>query len=175
MLAFKLELDQFDIRGIFEATTAQISTAQRRAIGKTIRWLSTRVSRELSQQFDVPQRVFQVRAKRSFDDVSGSLWVGLNPIAASWLGRARQTKLGVSVRSHRFGGAFIAKMHNGHIGIFQRSTDKALPIETVRAKLVEGTSADISAFLAGYEAQASQYYAKTFEHELNYILNKAAA
>lgn len=177
MLDFKLEFDRFDIPAIFEATPGQIKNAHRRAIGKTIRWLSSRISRELGQQFDLPQRVFQVRSKRSFDHESGSLWVGLNPIAASWLGKGRQTKTGVSVRSHRFKSAFMAKMANGHIGVFRRKTSKPLPIEAVTVKVNSGGSGEIEASLTRYEDRASEFYAKTFEHELSYILskNKAAA
>ena len=174
MLDINLQLDAFNIPALFQAKPAQIKKAHRRAMGKTLRWLNTRITRELGAQFDLPQRVFQVRAKKQFDADSGSLWIGLNPIAAHWLGRARQTKKGVSVRKHRFAGAFIAKMSNGHIGVFKRSSSKSLPIETVRAKIAEGSSADIEEYLERYKAQALPYFQRTFEHELNYIMDKAA-
>lgn len=181
MLAFNVDFDRFDIPAIFEATPAQIKQAYRRAMGKTIRWLSTRISRELGKQFDLPQRVFQVRTKRSFDNDSGHLWIGMNPIAASWLGKGRQTKKGVSVRSHRFDGAFITKMKNGHIGVFQRG-DRSIkngkvhyPLKTVAVKMNSGGSEEIDVSIAQYEARASDYFKKTFQHELNYIAQKAAA
>ncbi len=174
MLDIQLSLDVFDIPAIFAATPAQIKTAQRRAMGKTLRWLNTRITRELGSKFDLPQRVFQVRAKREFNADSGSLWVGLNPIAAQWLGKARQTKKGVSVRKHRFAGAFIARMKNGHVGVFKRSSSRALPIETVTAKVVENGSAEIEEALARYEKQAVAQYRRIFAHELQYIMDKAA-
>lgn len=173
MLAVNLDFDRFDVAAIFEATPAQIKQAYRRAMGKTIRWLSTRVSRELGEQFDLPQRVFQVRTKRSFDSESGSLWIGLNPIAASWLGAARQTRKGVSVRKHRFDHAFIAKMKSGHLGVFRRKTHRPLPLEKVTVKL-DG-SAEINSNLSSYEVRASFYFKRSFERELNYIIQKAAA
>ena len=154
MLAVNLTLDGFDIPAVFEATPEQIKQAYRRAMGKTIRWLSTRINRELGKQFDLPQRVFQVRTKRNFDNEMGSIWVGMNPIAANWLGKARQTKKGVSVRSHRFDGAFIAKMKNGHIGIFRRKTNRPLPIETVTKKMSSGGSDEID-FNIGQEISNS--------------------
>ncbi len=175
MLAVNLDFDRFDIPAIFEAKPTQIKQAYRRAMGKTIRWLSTRISRELGKQFDLPQRVFQVRTKRSFDNESGSLWIGMNPIAASWLGKSRQTRKGVSVRSHRFDSAFIAKMQNGHIGVFRRKTQRPLPLETVEVKMNSGGSEEIDFNIAQYEARASKYFQHTFEHELNYIVQKAAA
>lgn len=181
MLAVNLDFDRFDIPEIFAAKPAQIKQAHRRAMGKTIRWLSTRVSRELGQQFDLPQRVFQVRAKRSFDHEYASLWIGLNPIAANWLGKARQTRKGVSVRSHKFNGAFIAKMKNGHIGVFQRGERRIrngkvhYPLEKVAIKVNSGGSDEIESSLADYQGRATTYFQNTFEHELKYILNRAAA
>ena len=81
MLDINLQLDAFNIPALFQAKPAQIKKAHRRAMGKTLRWLNTRITRELGAQFDLPQRVFQVRAKKQFDADSGSLWIGLNPIA----------------------------------------------------------------------------------------------
>jgi hypothetical protein len=181
MLAINVDFDHLDIVALFSATDQQIKLAYRRSMGKTIRWLSTRITRELGKKFDLPQRVFQVRAKRSFDNDMGSLWIGMNPIAANYLGQARQTKKGVSVRSHRFNGAFIAKMKNGHVGVFQRGARSIkngkvyYPLETVKAKMTSGTSEEIDVNIRDYEARAADYFKRTFEHELTYIIQKAAA
>jgi hypothetical protein len=181
MLSVNFDFDQLDITAVFSSTEQQLKLAYRRAMGKTIRWLSTRISRELGQKFDLPQRVFQVRAKRNIDGDVGRLWIGLNPIAATYLGKARQTKKGVSVRSHRFNGAFIAKMNSGHIGVFQRGQRQIkggnvyYPLETVKAKMSTGTSNEIDINIRDYQSRATDYFKKTLEHELNYIMQKAAA
>lgn len=181
MLDINLDLDRFDIPAVFKATNSQINLAYRRSMGKTLRWLQTRISRELADKFDLPMRVFQVRAKRSFDSESGALWIGLNPIAAKWLGKGRQTKTGVSVRSHRLNGAFLAKMPNEHIGIFQRGERTTrngkvyYPLKTVMVMTDSGFSYDFSASLESYEKRASVYFKKTFEHELDYLLSKQKA
>lgn len=181
MLNINLALDRFDIPAVFKSTPQQINLAYKRAMGKTLRWLQTRISRELADKFDLPMRVFQVRAKRSFDSDSGALWIGLNPIAAKWLGKGRQTKTGVSVRSHRLHGAFLAKMPNDHIGIFQRGEKTTrngkvyYPLKTVMVMTDSGLSSEFVASLESYERRASAYFKKTFEHELNYILSKKAA
>lgn len=181
MLNINLDLDRFDIPAVFKATESQINLAYRRSMGKTLKWLQTRISRELADKFDLPMRVFQVRAKRRFDSEAGALWIGLNPIAAKWLGKGRQTKKGVSVRSHRFNGAFLAKMPNDHIGIFQRGQRTTrngkvyYPLKTVMVMNDSGMSYEFMDSLETYERRASAYFKTVFEHELGYLLKKSKA
>lgn len=65
--------------------------------------------------------------------VPGGVEVDSSPIAIAAF-RHRQTKTGVTFYSHksapsRLGGAFIARVGAGHVGVFQRRGKERLPIE----------------------------------------------
>ena len=168
-----IDFDSFDVPEFIHATDKQLKLAHRRALGRTLTWLSTRLNREIAAKYDLPQRVFKVRSKKKFDDDSGSLWIGLNPLVARYIGALRQTKKGVSVRSHRFAGAFLAKMPNGHVGVFERGERTIkdgkvhYPIKKVLVALNDGSEED--KLLKKYESESSKYYEKVFRQQLQHI------
>jgi hypothetical protein len=69
-------------------------------------------------------------------------------------------------------GAFVAKMPTGHIGIFQRETEKALPIRQLPGPSVTGL------FTANERAHTLvqdtiwETFEKRIEHELEYLLSQ---
>ena len=54
----------------------------------------------------------------------GKLWFGLNAIEASRTGRARQTRIGVSVAGRRYQGAFYKKVYGSQADIWIRTASK---------------------------------------------------
>ena len=54
----------------------------------------------------------------------GKLWFGINPLEASRAGRARQTKVGVSVAGRRYRGAFYKKVYGNQAEVWIRTASK---------------------------------------------------
>ncbi|RMO08993.1 Phage-like protein [Pseudomonas cichorii] len=103
------------------------AAAQRRAINKTLRWLRTHIARAVSKQERIA--VTAVRQRLRAYPVSGSamrgkLWFGLDAISASRIGRARQTRTGVSVAGRRYAGAFYKTVYGGSPEIWIRTASK---------------------------------------------------
>ncbi|MDE1464792.1 hypothetical protein [Spartinivicinus poritis] len=110
---------------IIQAAPKQLEKASQRAMRKTIRWLKSRMAREISKTMKVPQKVIKERFK---DATTGkgvnkvfTLWIGTLPLAAEQVSKPRQTNKGVSVRSHRFEGAFYKPVFDGQAKVWIRS------------------------------------------------------
>lgn len=101
--------------------------AQRRAINKTLRWLSTHIARAVGRQERVAVAAVRQRL-RSYPanggTNSGKLWFGLNAIEASRIGPVRQSASGVSVAGRRFQGAFHKKVYGSRADIWIRTASK---------------------------------------------------
>ncbi len=115
-----------DITARIEATPQQLSKASDRAMKKTIRWLSGRVARELSQQLGITQKYLKKRllvrtAGKGMDQVH-ILWLGAMPLAAEQAGKARQTRKGVTVGQRKYEGAFYRSIYNADENVWIRSS-----------------------------------------------------
>ena len=101
--------------------------AQRRAINKTLGWLSTHIARAVGKQERIAVKAVRQRL-RSYPIAGGAmrgkLWFGINPLEASRAGRPRQTKAGVSVGSRRYRGAFYKKVYGNQADIWIRTASK---------------------------------------------------
>ncbi len=101
--------------------------AQRRAINKTMGWLSTHIARAVGKQERIAVKAVRQRL-RSYPIAGGAmrgkLWFGINPLEASRAGRARQTKAGVSVAGRRYKGAFYKKVYGNQADIWIRTASK---------------------------------------------------
>jgi hypothetical protein len=100
-----------------QATPEQVTKAGERARRKTMRWLSTRMAREISQALRVPQKSLKTRWSTT---TAGSgaeqvtiLWFGTLPLPAENAGRPRQGKKGTTVAGRRFDGAFYRSVYDG--------------------------------------------------------------
>ncbi|MCU0121309.1 hypothetical protein N8H74_23840 [Pseudomonas sp. B2M1-30] len=103
------------------------ANAQRRAINKTLRWLATHIARAVGRQERIAVAAVRQRLRAypvSGGANSGKLWFGLNSIEASRIGRARQSRSGVSVAGHRFQGAFFKKVYGNSADIWIRTASK---------------------------------------------------
>jgi hypothetical protein len=118
------------------------AAANRRAINKTLGWLRGKIARAVSQQQRVALAGVRQRLRSypvSGGAMSGKLWFGLNAIESSRIGRARQTRSGVSVAGRRYQGAFLKKVYGNQPDIWIRTASKHFnpddyPDSTVNAR-----------------------------------------
>jgi hypothetical protein len=103
------------------------AAAQRRAINKTLRWLATQIARAVGRQERIAVAAVRQRLRAypvSGGANSGKLWFGLNAMEASRIGRARQSRSGVSVAGRRFQGAFFKKVYGNSADVWIRTGSK---------------------------------------------------
>lgn len=104
------------------------ANAQRRAINKTLGWLRTHIARTVGRQERIAVRAVRQRLlsypAAGSATARGKLWFGLNPLEASRAGRARQTKIGVSVAGRRYRGAFYKTVYGSQPDIWIRTASK---------------------------------------------------
>lgn len=105
-------------------------TAKRRALRETAKWAGKQSVAELARRNRLPQKTL-TRGRRgkagrmrwTITPTDANVWVGTQPIKASYLGNLRQTQQGVSAGRpvRRFPGAFLATLRSGHTGVFERA------------------------------------------------------
>jgi len=103
------------------------ANAQRRAINKTLRWLSSNIARAVGRQERIAVAAVRQRLRAypvNGGASSGKLWFGLNAIEASRIGRPRQSRSGVSVAGRRFQGAFFKKVYGNSADVWIRTASK---------------------------------------------------
>lgn len=112
-----------------QTTPEQLKKAGDRARKKTMAWLSTRISREISQALRVPQKGLKTRWSTTTagkgDDQVAILWFGTLPLAAESAGRPRQGKRGTAVAGRRFDGAFYRAVYDGTPRVWIRKSRAA--------------------------------------------------
>lgn len=90
--------------------------------------------------------------------------------------KARQTKTGVSARLPggvgRYPGAFIARMHTGHVGVFKRAGRTRLPIRELFGPSIPKV---FEKFIPMGLARGQEQLAKNLVHEFRFALSQSAA
>lgn len=161
----------------FQADAEQIRAASRRAVNKTLKWVWTRARRDIAAHVGVAQKLlanrFHVKEARALSGgaVSGSAWIGVNPIrvTAEAFGKLTQTKTGARAGKHTFPGAFVfLTPKKDKPGIYRRRGKKRTPIDMVKIEVEDdGTRAAID----GIAAEAGERLVETLRQELNYEVN----
>lgn len=103
------------------------AAAQRRAINKTLGWLRTHIARAVGKQERIAIGAVRQRLRAypvSGGTMRGKLWFGVNAIEASRIGKARQTRAGVSVAGRRYRGAFFKQVYGNSPDIWIRTSSK---------------------------------------------------
>lgn len=178
-----------------QSTPKQLEIAGNRAIKKTMRWLQTRIARELSQTLGLAQKVlkprFSLKTVGKGADQATVLWLGIAPILAEKAGNARQTKAGVSLGKRRYEGAFIASMYgyddavwirakrnNGryHTTSKQRKPNPNSISSELRGRFpVQHIAVDIgdqaAEIFKRFESRIPEEFRKILGQELNYVVN----
>lgn len=192
-----LNLDVSDITSVYVDwidNRAEVTRkAVRRALRKTAQWYFRQIMREIQQATGINQKALKPRARITVLEQSlyANVWFGLDPMEAHRVGRARQTRAGVSVgRGHRFESAFLAAADFGNSGraeqkVWRRkvrgkgstaATRRMLrneelagrfPLELMKVPVYEAAAA----IFARHRAGARQRYQQILRQELNYALN----
>lgn len=131
-MTYDLDVDESKINDFLKSPINEnkINAAITRSLKKTTRWVATQTARGLSKQLDLALKGIRDRIYFSLEKSKqgkASIWVGLNDVHANSIGKVRQTKTGVSVRSHQFKGAFIGDPFGtgkSYITAFRRASSK---------------------------------------------------
>ncbi|HHG4777646.1 TPA: hypothetical protein ACPWIL_006082 [Pseudomonas aeruginosa] len=117
------------VTALIQTTPAQLAKAAARARRKTMRWLTTAMSRDISRELRIPQKALKPRwsskVAGSGDDEVAILWFGTLPIGAESAGRPRQNKRGTTVAGRRFDGAFHRAVYDGTPRVWVRKSRAA--------------------------------------------------
>jgi hypothetical protein len=174
------------------------ANAQRRAVNKTLGWLRTHIARAVGQKEGIAMKAVRQRLRTYLvrgSAISGKLWFGLNPLEASRTGRARQTRVGVSVGRRRYQGAFFKKVYGGSPDIWIRTASKHFSADDYPASDVSGAAGPSSGWIAehgdrfplakamiqlddvlplfrAWTQQAEARFVELLKQELNYELHK---
>lgn len=142
--------------------------AWRRTLRKTSKWVIGQAAKAASAKTRIPQRVLKSRIRYYLKDQNtGKVWVGLSPLAADRIGKARQTKTGVSIAKHRFPKAWIMKPAGK--AVFERIGKRRLPIKRVMVDW----SGDGEAALRSVVPAIQQRLIEILTQEVNYEILKA--
>ncbi len=144
-----------------QATPEQLSKAGQRAIKKTMRWVQTRISREISSALGISQKVLKSRFSLKTVGDNGDrvtvFWIGVAPIAAERTGSARQTRAGVSVKKNRYQAAFYKDVYgHGDKVWIRQSRAKKLGMKLPKLDTGSGTAGDSTFLDYGGENDSSQ-------------------
>ncbi|WP_346396592.1 phage tail protein [Pseudomonas syringae] len=119
------DLDAF--KNFAAAVPKAAAAAQRRAINKTLRWLRTHIARAIGRQERIAVTAVRQRLRAypvTAGAMRGKLWMGLDAMSASRIGRARQSRTGVTVAGRRYQGAFLKTVYGGSPDIWIRTASK---------------------------------------------------
>jgi len=163
MMNLQIALSQADIvnvKGALHLSQKAVRAAARRAVQKTARSTQSESSRALSK---VRARL---RLYRMDDGLGQKVWLGLNAVAAAWLGDPRRVAGGAQVGKHFFKNAFpIDKYGNG----FYRRTGRArFPLELVKLD-IEHTG---DAVMNQAASRAEERLMRFLQQEMRYELSK---
>lgn len=181
------------------ATPKQLEKAAQRAVKKTMRWMYTRAAREVAQATGIPLKALKPRLSlvtvgKGTEAVT-ILWIGISPVLAERAGRARQTKKGVSVKKHRFEGAFVSDMYGYSDAVWIRASRNAgrytttsqrrkanpnsLPAHLRGRFPLQHLAIDIAdpatEALKRLQSRVPDEFRKKLDQELNYVVNHERA
>jgi len=130
------------VQKVLDGLPKTIFAAQRSAISTTTTWAGKELRNRMRVRTGIPARVFRrFRVKTKRNRETGTVWIGLNRVKATYLGtessdketgkksyKLVQTKTGARAGKFFFEGGFVAAMNSGHAGIFKRKGQSRLPI-----------------------------------------------
>jgi hypothetical protein len=158
---------------LIQGTPKQLALAGQRAIKKTMRWVKSRMARELAQSLAVSQKALAPRFYLSTDgvglDATTILWMGVNALPAEMLGHARQTKSGVTVGKRKYAGAFYRKVYGDKSRVWRRVGASRFP---VKAEVVE-ISEQATEVFNRFQLRVPAEFQRLLKQELNYVVNHA--
>ena len=200
MIDVNLDIDYSENDTLKNVLTDQrVRVVINRSLKKTMVYVARQTATGLSQELDVnikSLRELIIFSLTNIKNGKASLWIGLNDLHANSVGKVRQTSQGVSVRGHRFKGAFVGKPFGGRsfITAFRRASSKhASKHDEVRNKPYEKNNltpkdhslwpryplnkvgvrieGDAEMFLSKQELLINKRFNVILQQELNYEFN----
>lgn len=146
-MIMSLTLDDKALQSVIDALPRQVFNAQRSAIGTTVTFARKELQKRMIAKTGIPARVFRrVRIKATRRPESGSVWLGYNPVKATYVGKLKQDPAGAFAGDYFFEGGFVARLQSGHVGIFKRGTEltRNLKVELVEQTVDLGIGVDVA-------------------------------
>ena len=131
MSQINIVLQDSELRAALDALPQTIFKAQRSAIRTTATWTGKELRKRMRDRTGFPAKVFnKFRVKTKRNRETGTVWIGLNKVKASYVGKLSNDTKGAWAGDYYFEGGFIAKMRSGHVGIFKRiNSDRSSIVE----------------------------------------------
>ena len=158
-MSLQLDVDGHDIDAALESVRelgAQGERAAARTVRKTTVWAASQAAHDIAKRSRVPLRALtkggstgrgkRVRSRLPVKgELSGSVWIGYDPIKAAYAGKLRQLTVGAAAGVHRFPGAFVATLRSGHQSVLRRVTQARAPVseEVVQLQVAQEVMQDI--------------------------------
>lgn len=135
-MAITFSLDTPDlttyVTEMYGITEKAVKRAEIRAINKTLQWLASQIARNLSADLGLAQKKVRQRIRLSYANqryLAGEFWLGVYDVSLIRFGRGRAVGKGYKVKDRFVKGGFLARMKNGHEGVFVRKGRARLPIK----------------------------------------------
>jgi|GEM_PF-2651115 hypothetical protein len=158
----------------------EINTAKYRTLAKTVKWASGQQASKLAAENAMPVSIFKKGAKNvkgfrvrtskiKFNTTKAQIWAGSNSVKARYLGKAKESKRGVTVGSGRtrrfYEEAFLIQRADGRPSVVYRNKNSR-KIRSITEPVQSVSVDEIEAAIPG------ELY-KKMDQEMNYILNVA--
>lgn len=169
MIGIDLKIEEAALREVMNNADQKSFFAMADAVKKTSRWLSRQIATAIARETLLPKKALQPRifTRINQKQLTGLLWIGLNPISPRHAGKLTQEEWGVSAGEYFFKGAFIARAHNSPDLIWRRVGSSRFPIKREFIE-IEDTSLRV---IQRFERQAQHFFLKRLREALHYRLN----
>jgi hypothetical protein len=178
-LEIALDRSQLDRLVHSALSPAALKRAEMRAINETIAWMKSKLINNLSASEGISKKILRRRiiaskAKQNtyFNRVTGKVWLGVNPIKATYLPHQGAVGSGYMAGSYFFEGGFLATMPTtgrgsyGHEGIFARKYKRRLPIFEPGIKIDSTANEALKRLVRPAEQVLSQKMNRLVSYEL---------
>ena len=119
MIDIKVEGDRYS-----SLTQANLNAAVKTALNPIIREGQDNYIKRIGKRARIPVGNFRkIRSRRKLlliKSGQAQIWFGVNKYLAEWLGKKRQAGSDVIAGRRRFKNAFLARVRNGHRGVWRR-------------------------------------------------------
>lgn len=158
---------------------ANLQQALRMAENKTLKWVVSQFTRNLSGHLSSDERVRitlkalkdRIRvANASRDGHAAKMWAGVYDMNLRRFGVGRATGQGYTVGQRYEEGAFKARFRSGHEGIMRRLTTRRLPIYDVTVPLKQHAWTAVDEIMN----RAEEKLAQELKQALKYLMLKRA-
>lgn len=115
-----ITIDDAQVQAVINALPSSIFKAEKSSVQQTATFVKNELNSRMATKTGIPGRVFRRFRVKSKNIGDGKVvWLGLNKVKASYVGRLKQDVSGAFAGQYFFAGGFVATMKSGHTGIFK--------------------------------------------------------